>query len=304
MKISAVVNTFNEEKNIVRCLDSVRQFVDEVVVTDMYSTDNTVMLAKKSGAKVFYHENTGYVEPARNFALAKAGGDWIFLIDADEVLPETLGEKLRRLAEHADYDFYRLPRKNLIFKKWIQHSGWWPDHQIRFFKKDKVTWGDDIHSIPITEGKGMDLPPEEKNALVHYNYDSVEQFVARLNRYSGIEAEAKIRSGYEFKLKNLLTAPVNEFLARYFAWEGYKDGLHGLVLALLQAFSFLVVELKCWEKSGFTEQGEVEVVPQLFQAVEKSEADFSHWGKQISVENKSAIENVISKIKTKIGGKK
>jgi len=300
MKISAVVNTYNEESNITRCLISVQPYVDEIVVVDMHSYDKTITIVKKFTPKIFYHENVGYVEPARNFAIGKAIGDWILLIDADEVLKEELGEKLRRLAEHAIYDFYRLPRKNIIFKSWIQHSGWWPDHQIRFFKKDHVTWGDEIHSIPITEGRGMDLPAEEKNALVHYNYDSIKQYISRLNRYTEIEAEAKVKSGYEFQIKNLILAPVNEFLGRYFAWEGYKDGLHGLVLAFLQAISLLIVELKCWELAGFREEAEVN--EQLFLNLEKSRQDFDHWLKQISPSNNTGIKNVISKIKSKIGG--
>lgn len=300
MKISAVVNTYNEERNITRCLISVQPYVDEIVVVDMHSYDKTITIVKKFTYKIFYHENVGYVEPARNFAIDKASGDWILMVDADEVLNEELGEKLRRLAEHAQYDFYRLPRKNIIFGKWAKH-GLWPDYKIRFFKKGSVSWGDEIHSIPITEGKGMDLPAEEKNALVHYNYDSIEQFITRLNRYSGIEAEAKIKSGYEFKIKNLIILPTNEFLSRFFAWEGYKDGIHGLVLSLLQAISFLVVEIKCWEKSGFKEDSQ-NLMDELSQTTDKAGHDLDYWFKLVGQQSRTEIVKLISKIKSKIGG--
>lgn len=253
MSISVVVNTYNEERNITRCLKSIDPYVDEIVVVDMHSQDQTVSLAQKFTDKIWQHEYVGYVEPARNFAINKASGDWIFLIDADEVLPNTLGEQLRRLAADSRYAFYRLPRQNFIFGQKLTHSGWWPDYQIRFFKYGAVTWNDEIHSIPLTQGKGMDLAADKKNALIHYHYDSISQFIERMNRYTTQEARQLVKDGYVFTWKNILTKPVSEFLTRFFAWEGYKDGFHGLVLSSLQAISFLIVELKVWETERFRE---------------------------------------------------
>lgn len=254
MKISVVINTRNEEKNIQRCLDSVR-WADEIIVVDMKSTDKTVALAKKYGARTFTHRYTRYVEPARNYAIAKATGDWILILDADEVISSPLAKTLKELTrEPKGASFFRLPRKNLIFGKWIKHSRWWPDLIVRFFKKGAVSWSDKIHSIPLTRGEGRDLEPKEANAIVHYHYESISQYLERLNRYTDIQLQELIDADYRFQWVDLIKKPTSEFLSRFFAGEGYKDGLHGLVLALLQAFSEFVLYLKAWEKQGFEAQ--------------------------------------------------
>lgn len=250
-KISVVVNTRNEEKNLLRVLTSIKGLASEIVVVDMESTDNTVKIAKEEGAKVFSHKTTGYVEPARNFAISKATGEWILLLDADEEVSNKLRNKLRNLVQHPKADFYRLPRKNIIFGKWIKHSRWWPDYNIRFFKKGRVSWNEIIHSVPETHGKGLDLPAEEENAIVHFHYDSIEQFINRMNVYTTEHAKLRIKDGYKFSWTDLIKKPTDEFLSRYFFGQGYKDGIHGLALALLQAFSELALYLKIWQAEKF-----------------------------------------------------
>ncbi len=300
MKLSAVVNTQNEARNIVRCLKSVASYVDEIVVVDMQSQDETVGLARKFTDKIYSHPNTGYVEPARNFAINKAKGDWILLIDADEVLTGTLGLKLRRLAEHAQYSFYRIPRKNLIFKKWITHTGWWPDYQIRFFQKDKVTWNDEIHSIPLTEGKGMDLLPEEKNAFIHYHYESISQYLDRLNRYTSQEVKQKIKDNEKFYWKNLISKPAGEFITRFFAHQGYKDGIHGLVLSLLQGISFFITEIKFWEQTGFSEVDQTGFLDNVGKTAKIKQQEACFWYYQIKAKSSSGVLKYIYKILARI----
>src|SRR3989344_7658575 len=300
MHLSAVVNTRNEERNIVRCLQHISPYVDEIVVVDMESSDNTVKLARKFTAKIWQHENTGYVEPARNFAIGKATGEWILLIDADEILPEALGLKLRRLAQHGVYSYYRIPRKNLLFGKWLSHSGWWPDYQIRLFKQGSVSWNDEIHSVPVTEGVGMDLPAEEKNALLHYNYATLEEYLTRLNRYTSQEAKQLVQDDYVFSWKNLVAKPGQEFLTRYFAWEGYKDGLHGLALAMLQAVSFAVVELKVWENTGFKDDVNAGQPDDVMKQLRKIKYQLNFWYFTKKAETSSGLTKTINKIRAKI----
>ena len=144
----------------------------------------------------------------------------------------------------------------IIFGKWIKNSRWWPDYNIRFFKKNSVSWSNEIHSIPLTQGRGLDLEEKENLAIVHYNYTSIEQYLGRLDRYTTIQAEFLIKQGYRFIWKDLIVKPLKEFLSRYFVGEGYKDGLHGLVLASFQAFSALVLFAKVWEEQGFKEEKE------------------------------------------------
>lgn len=293
MKVSVVINTYNEEKNIGRCLESIRQLADEIVVVDMHSADKTVEIAKKYGAKVFFHEYTRFVEPARNFALQQAQGDWVFLIDADEELTPTLANKLKEVIEIDRADFVEIPRKNIIFGKWVEHSRWWPDYLVRFFRKGKVKFSDKIHSPPSAEGEGMKFDPEEKNAIVHYNFQTISQFIERLNRYTDIQSEGLDKQGYHFKIEDLILKPSNEFFSRFFAGEGYKDELHGLILSVLQGFSEFVVYLKVWEKQGFKDLR----IDQLGQTVRKVLKDFYSWQQKIT---SNIVGRFLLKIKAKL----
>ena len=273
MKVSVVVNTYNEEKNIGRCLDSVEDFADEIIVVDMHSSAKTVEIVKEYGAKVFQYEYTRYVEPARNFALSKATGDWILLLDADEELPESLSHKLREIIEIDRADFVKIPRKNIIFGKWIEHTRWWPDYLVRFFRQDKVKFSDEIHAPPQTKGEELILEPKEELAIIHHNFQTISQFIERLNRYTDIQSDEKNKDQYEFKIEDLLIKTSNEFFSRFFSGEGYKDGGHGLILSVLQAFSEFIVYLKVWEKQGFKE----ERIEKLRGIVGKIVKDFYYW---------------------------
>jgi len=274
-KISVIINTLNEEKNLPRCLASVKNLADEVVVVDMNSSDNTPVIARKAGAKVYTHRRMGYVEPERKYDISKATNKWILILDADEEIPKSLAVEIKKIIKSPKADYYRLPRKNIIFGKWIRYSRWWPDYNIRLFKKGTVIWSEIIHSIPETRGKGSDLEPSEKFAITHHNYQSIEQFLNRLNRYTSYQAESLINDGYKFVWSDVLTKPSKEFAGRFFASEGYKDNLHGLALALLQAFSELVLYLKVWQYEGFT-QKKLEV-KEVTAKIKDTQKDLNYW---------------------------
>lgn len=274
-KISVVINTLNEEKNISRAIASVKDFADEIIVVDMESDDHTREIAKKLGAKVFTHKKTGYVEPARNFAIGKANNPWILILDADEEIPKGLILQIQKTLKRPGADYYRIPRKNIIFGRFIKHSRWWPDMNIRLFKKGFVSWNEVIHMVPMTQGVGEDFPEEEDLAIIHHNYDSIEEYLTRMNRYTTHHAKIKIDEGYKFSWKDIVVKPTGEFLSRYFYGRGYKDGLHGLALSLLQAFSELAIYLKVWQKEKFKDRDlKLEEVVDLFQDQEK---DLHYW---------------------------
>lgn len=277
-KISVVINTFNEEKNLPMAIASVKDLADEIVVVDMESRDGTVEIAKELGAKVYSYKRVGYVEPARNFAISKTIGDWVLILDADEEVSQGLSKSLKKIAKKPTVDFYRISRKNVIFGKWIKHTLWWPDYQIRFFKKGFVSWGDEIHSFPITQGKGASLPEKEVCSIIHHNYDFLDQYIERLFRYTKIQAEEFLKNGYVFNWKDMINKPLNEFLRRFFEGEGYKDGIHGFILSILQSFSELVVYIRVWEKQGFREKeiGIKEYREELGMAMK----DFTWWTKK------------------------
>lgn len=273
--ISVVINTLNEEKNLPNAISSIKSIASEIVVVDMYSEDDTVEIAKKYGAKVFEHKKTGYVEPARDFAISKATNDWILILDADEEVTKSLVNKLKEIIKNPKADYYRLPRKNMIFGKWMKHTRWWPDYNIRFFKKGYVSWSEEIHAVPITQGEGADLSVKEESAIIHHNYDSVDKYLERMFRYTKVQSEMLLKNGYVFKWQDLIEKPLNEFLGRYFVGEGYKDGIHGMAISLLQGFSELTIYLRVWEKQGFDER---EVSKKELKAeFEKAIKDFKWW---------------------------
>lgn len=246
--LSAVITAWNEEKDIARVISSVKKLVDEiVVVVDEATTDHTAEVAKKLGAKIFTHPHTGVVEPMRNFSISKATGDWILLLDADEEIPAGLAKQIKELIKDPSVNYYRLPRKNIIFGKWITSDHWWPDYVYRLFRRGTVTWKDAIHSIPITKGEGIDLPAQEELSLVHYNYSTVSEYLEQIDRYSQVALPTS------FIPTDLVTKPIGEFLSQYFARRGYTQGLHGVALAGLQMFSEFVRYLKLWESRGFAE---------------------------------------------------
>ena len=293
-KISVVINTLNEEKNLSRPLSSVSNFADEIVVVDMKSNDDTQKIARQFGAKVFEHKRLGYVEPARNFAIGKATGEWILILDADEVLPPSLAKKLKVLSQKHAANYYRIPRKNIIFGKWIKHARWWPDLNIRFFQKGYVFWNEVIHSVPMTKGKGLDLPKKEELAIIHYHYTSIEQYLERLNRYTTEHAKLLVKDSYKFSWQDLIKKPVDEFLSRYFAGEGYKDGLHGLALSLLQAFSELVLYLKIWQAEKF--EAKAISIEKVIKTMKESQADLRYWQADTLLKQKGGI---IARLKRK-----
>ena len=299
-RISAVINTWNEAKNLAECLDSL-DFVDEIIVVDMASTDNTKQIAKQYTDKVYEHPAAGYVEPARNFAQAKASGNWILIVDADERVPRTLADKLVDIAANDEADFVRVPRKNLVFDQWLKYSRWWPDYNIRFFKKGYVTWSDAIHRPPITNGQGINLDADPKYALLHHHYRTLDEYLERMVRYTNQQAKELLAEGYQFSLSDLVSKPIGEFLSRFFAGEGFKDGLHGLAIAILQAFSCFVVYLKVWQEEGFTPQKQVLNTPAFRQLVGSKFRELKYWLYTVKIHlsgNKS--ERFVLKVKRKL----
>ncbi len=276
-RISAAIITWNEEKNFARAVNSIKNFVDEVVVVDMSTDprDKTKEIAKKLGAKVFTHKYTGYVEPARNYSIEKSTGDWVFILDADEEIPAYLGNKLRSLTK-SHFSYYQIPRKNIIFGKWIQHSRYWPDFLIRFFKKGSLSWPVEIHKQPTPLGQGKKLEGEEY-AIIHHHYGSISEYLSRLDRYTNFQLQKLGKAGYRFSWIDLINRPTDEFISRFYAGQGYKDGIHGLALALLQSFSELVLYLKAWEKDKFAEIEETNFESGVKQQIDISIKRYMHW---------------------------
>jgi glycosyltransferase involved in cell wall biosynthesis len=253
--LTVLIHTKNEEKNIKACITSVSSIADEILLVDMMSDDGTVAIAEKNGAKVLrYKTDHGFADPARDFALTKVKTDWVLILDADERIEAAFARTIQKLIEADQADVYYLPRKNIIFGTWIQHTGWWPDYQPRLFKKGHLQWPGKVHAQPVVEGRVEHLPLSRENAIVHYNYESISHFLEKLNRYTSITAQAAPLQAKEKPISStqVFDTFFSEFLRRYFAQDGIKDGVHGASLSLLQAQYEVTTFLKKWELGKYS----------------------------------------------------
>lgn len=273
--ISAVINTRNEAGNIEKCIKSLVGFADEIIVVDMYSTDGSQTIATKLGAKVYSYKWMKVVEPARNFGINKASGKWIIILDPDERLTVSLKKELLSIVQRQDVDYVNIPRKNIIFGKWIRHSKSWPDYLTRFFKKGHIKWQKEVHSQPVVTGNGINLLDSEKLAIRHYNYKTINSFISKALRYASVRADELIISDYKLKTSDFLLKPIQEFNSRFFASFGYRDGLHGLLFAILQAISIEFIYIKLWEKHGFKDK----TLPKesFISASQETIYEYSYW---------------------------
>jgi len=273
--ISAVINVRNEADKLAKCLKSIQNFADEIIVVDMHSTDGSEQVAAGFGATIYQYRWSKVVEPVRNFAISKATGRWIILLDPDEYLNKSLKAELRRITQRADVDWVKVPRKNIIFGKWLRHSRCWPDYLVRFFKKHSIIWKNEIHSQPETKGNGLTILDSEKLAIRHHNYDTVAQFVYRAVRYSNIQADELKAADYKLKTSDFILKPIQEFNSRFFAAEGYKDGIHGLIFSLLQSFAIALIYIRLWEKQGSSNK--VLSKESFVSASQEAVYEYSHW---------------------------
>ncbi|HYP01720.1 MAG TPA: glycosyltransferase [Pyrinomonadaceae bacterium] len=245
MRISVVINTRNAEQSLERCLASAA-WADEIVVLDMSSEDETITVARKFTDKVFSCPDFGYVEPARNLALSHATGDWVFLLDADEVIPARLAAGIRKIIEEAEqYALVAIPRRNYIGDYLIRNSGWGADHQPRLFRRGRVKWTDAIHAWPEVDGEVKYLNPESGYYIKHYNYKDLTDFVARLNRYTSVEAAALTPDGEWPTWQGILREVIEEFDKHYTPKE---DGFYSLSLAGCMAFYRFIAHCKRLEQ--------------------------------------------------------
>jgi glycosyltransferase involved in cell wall biosynthesis len=299
-KISAVISAYNEEKKIKNCLESIT-WADEIVVVDNSSTDSTGEIAKKMGAVVVTQPNDPLlIDLQKNTGIKKAKNDWVLLVDADEVVTDELRVEIKSLLEKDDLkNGYFIPRKNIIFGREMEHSGWYPDHQLRLFRKDKAEFkSGNVHEHVSVDGEVGYLNEHIK----HQNYESIDQFVQRnMMVYARIQAESLMKDDYILKPSDLLELPAKEFFSRYFSRKGYRDGLHGLFLSLLMAASTLVVLAYVWEKKGFERIGEKEVSKYLGSSLENIYKDAKYWVLTSKIdESRNPVEKTGYKIKRKL----
>ena len=233
MTLSVIIITKNEAANIRACLESV-EWADEIIVVDSGSTDDTVSICKEMGAQVQVHADWPGFGPQKNRALDYASKDWVFSIDADErVTPE-----LRAAIEAALRNdvgtcaAYRISRRSSYCGRFMRHSGWYPDHIVRLFKRDVARFSDDlVHERLLVEGKIGQLDGK----LLHYAFEDFEEVLHKMNHYSTAGAQMMQARGRQASLLGAVLRGLWSFIRTYFLRAGFLDGCEGFMLAVSNA---------------------------------------------------------------------
>jgi glycosyltransferase involved in cell wall biosynthesis len=235
VKLSVVVLTRDEERQIRDCLASVREFADELIVLDSGSFDRTIEIAREMGTRIETRPFDNYPNQ-RNAAIELARGDWIFFIDADERATPALGSEIefRISSPESRMAGYWIPRRNIIFGKEIRYAGWSPDYQPRVLRKGYARFDParEVHELVVWDGEAGYL----REPLIHYNYETLAQFRAKQIVYARYEARIWFEEGKRARWRGFIGQPIREFFRRYISLQGWRDGAHGLLLSALMAY--------------------------------------------------------------------
>jgi len=243
--ISAIIISFNEASRIAACLKSLHGVVDEIVLVDNGSTDDTVTIAKSFGARIYIQEWLGY-GPQKNFAASKASHEWILQIDCDERLDEGLRQAVMQLKQTTMSGAYELLRLNNFYGKFIRHGLQFPDKNIRLWNKQDFMWDDKKVHESLTLPKGFKIT-RLKGFLLHYSYSSIEHHIAKSNRYTTEGAEELYRNGKKIFWWKMWLGPLFTFINAYIIRKGFLDGWHGFVIASMEANITYMKYAKLWE---------------------------------------------------------
>lgn len=243
-KISVVINTYNAAAHLEQVLDSVRAF-DEVVICDMESTDDTRDIAARHGCRVvtFPKGNHRICEPARDFTIHSASNRWVLVVDADELVPDTLRTYLYGRIEDTSFaGALAIPRINMFMDR---HLGGTPDYQLRFFRQDLVTWPPVIHARPVVDGPVYDIPARRELSLIHLDNPTISQRIDKLNNYTDYEVPKRIHRRYG--TLSMLWRPLWFFIKSYLPGRGIAQGRRGIIKSYMAAIYQMVLLAKVTE---------------------------------------------------------
>lgn len=234
-KLSVTIITFNEERNIGRCIDSVKDIADEIIVVDSFSSDKTKEIALSGGAVVLQRKWEGYGH-AKNFAATSASNEYILSVDADEALSEKLKKSIVQVKEEGLTGAYEFNRLTNYCGKWIWHCGWYPDKKIRVYPRSTVEWSTDIIHEEIIF-KGSETISFLEGDLFHYSYFSVKEHWEKARKYAEMGARRDIDRKNNLLLFRSLAGAVSKFIKMYFFQLGFLDGKEGFTICRISAFA-------------------------------------------------------------------
>ena len=236
IQLSVAIITYNEERNIERCIRSVQPVADEIVVVDSFSTDRTQEICQRLNVRFTEHAFEGYVQQ-KNFSLTQLTHPYVLSLDADEALSETLQQSILRIKNNGQSKAYRFNRLTNYCGQWIRHCGWYPDTKTRLWDRTVGHWGgESIHESVV-------LDPQTTvtwlaGDLLHYSYYSIADHAATANNFSEVAADEAIRGRRKVNLLvHVLLNPIFTFVKKYFFQQGFRDGYYGGVISVLSAYA-------------------------------------------------------------------
>jgi len=241
--ISVTILTKNEEHNIRRCIESL-SFVDQIVVVDSGSTDDTLPIAMELGAEVYHIDWKGFGD-ARKFAHSKCTKEWVLVVDADEVVSQELAQEIKDLQDDSEIGGYYFNSLINFLGKWIYHSGWRPNYTPRLYRRDSSRYEDNrlVHEKVKIDGKMGYL----KGDFYHYSYPDIDTYMTKQKLYSALGAEQLHKDGKKFKTSQIILNPIARFFRHYIRHAGFLDGIEGFLIAILSSMSVMLKYLKLRE---------------------------------------------------------
>lgn len=243
--VSVAIVTKNEERNIRKALESVRDFA-EIVVIDSFSEDNTVAICREYTGQVFQQEWKGFARQKQD-AIDRCSGEWVLLLDADECVTPELKAEIASCIMRSDHAAYQVPRRNYFLGKWIRHSGWAPDYITRLFRKNAGGIEPrEVHEKIVVQGSVGIC----SGSLEHYTYHTLSDYVRKMELYSTLSARELVKSGKRASFASLVFSPLFVFIKMLLLKQGFRDGRHGFLLAVLYAMQSFLKYAKAREMQG------------------------------------------------------
>jgi glycosyltransferase involved in cell wall biosynthesis len=241
-KLSVTIITKNEEKSIARCLTSVSNIADEIILVDSGSTDKTCEIAREYGAKVYNRSFDNYSNQ-KNYAMDLATGDWILSVDADEEIPKELQSEIIKAITSTSINGYLIPRRNFILYGEIRYTRWSPDKHIWLWRNGLGRWSGDIHEEVHVDGEISSLIAAKK----HYSYQTVFEFLNMMNSYTTKIAQEMAKKDIKFSFVAMIFSFKRSFVGRYILKLGFLDGWRGFILSYMMGIYRLTTWIKVWE---------------------------------------------------------
>ena len=243
MIISALILTKNEEETIENCLKQL-DFVDEIIILDQNSTDNTVKISHKYTDDIIKTSETKF-DVSRNILAKEAKGDWLLYLDSDERVSEELKSEIKQVVQEGTFSAYFVARKNYVLGKWLKHGGWYPDYVPRLFKRSKlVRWQGAVHESPTIKGRSGKL----NNPIEHLTARNFSTMLAKTTSWAKIEAQLSYDANHpNINSPKIIKAFLDEFIRRYFFKFGFLDGTVGLIEAIFQGYHRSALLVYLWE---------------------------------------------------------